>query len=157
MDNAVKLIEKLIEKKQTISTMESCTGGYLAGYITNIDNSSKVFKFGAVTYSNDFKIKLGVNEATIKEFSVYSKEVAREMAASISDYTNSDYSVGVTGQINKIDELNKVDNDNQVYVSIYDKEKECYEDFMIECPKEKRSLVKEYIVNKIIEQLIKII
>ena len=58
--------------------MESCTGGGMANAITNIAGSSDVLKFSAVTYSNEFKIKMGVNKSTIDKFSVYSMEVARE-------------------------------------------------------------------------------
>ena len=48
-----ELVNKLIKLNKTISTMESCTGGFLANSIINIEGSSKVFKFGAVTYSNE--------------------------------------------------------------------------------------------------------
>ena len=50
-----KIIEILKEKNQTISCMESCTGGMLASQITNIDGSSDIFKLGLVTYSNNWK------------------------------------------------------------------------------------------------------
>ena len=56
------IIEKLIDKNKTISVMESCTGGKICDSITNITGSSKVFKFGAVTYSDEYKIKLGVKK-----------------------------------------------------------------------------------------------
>ena len=55
-----KTIKKLIELKKTISTMESCSGGALANAITNIPDSSKIFSFGAVTYSNEYKIKRSI-------------------------------------------------------------------------------------------------
>ena len=60
MEVLKEIVNKLIEKHMTISTMESCTGGSLAGAITNIEGASEVFKYGAVTYSNEFKIKIGV-------------------------------------------------------------------------------------------------
>ena len=85
------VINKLIEKNKTISTMESCTGGYIANAITNIEGASTIFKFGAVTYSNEYKIKMGVSKETIDKYSVYSIETAREMAYNISKFTNSDY------------------------------------------------------------------
>ena len=50
-----EVIKLLTEKNKTISTMESCTGGGIANAITNIEGSSEVFKFGAVTYSNENK------------------------------------------------------------------------------------------------------
>ena len=54
------VVNKLINLNLTISTMESCTGGFLASSITDIPDASKVFSFGAVTYSNDFKEKFGI-------------------------------------------------------------------------------------------------
>ena len=55
------VVNLLIEKKKTIATMESCTGGFVASSITDIDGSSNVLKFSAVTYSNEYKIKMGVS------------------------------------------------------------------------------------------------
>ena len=66
-----EVIEYLKNSDFTISTMESCTGGYIASSITNISGSSLVFKFGAVTYSNEYKIKMGVDEGIINKYSVY--------------------------------------------------------------------------------------
>lgn len=56
------VVEKLIRLGKTVSTMESCTGGYVASEITNVDGSGEVLKFSAVTYSNEFKIKMGVDK-----------------------------------------------------------------------------------------------
>jgi len=53
-----KIIEKLIKKKITISTAESCTGGLLASEIISVPNSSKIFNLGLVTYSNISKQKI---------------------------------------------------------------------------------------------------
>ena len=53
-----QLVHMLIDKNKTIATMESCTGGALANEITNVSDASKVIKFSAVTYSNEFKIKM---------------------------------------------------------------------------------------------------
>ena len=74
-----EIVEKLIKLNKTISTMESCTGGSLAGSITNIPGASEIFKYGAVTYSNEFKIKMGVNKDVIDKYSVYSENTANEM------------------------------------------------------------------------------
>ena len=103
MDNFEILVNKLIINNETISTMESCTGGALVSEITNVSDSSKVIKFSAVTYSNEFKIKMGVSEDVIDTYSVYSIETAREMSKNISDFTNSDFSVGITGKLNRFD------------------------------------------------------
>ena len=102
------IVDELILSNKTISTMESCTGGFVASSITNISGSSKVFKFGAVTYSNEYKIRMGVNEDVINEYSVYSIETAKEMSKKISDFTNSDYVLVLNVNINKLDQNNKV-------------------------------------------------
>ena len=76
-----EIVELLKEKNKTISTMESCTGGFIASSITDVEGSSEILKFSAVTYSNEYKIKMGVKKETIDEYSVYSIEVAKEMKA----------------------------------------------------------------------------
>ena len=73
-------IEKLKQKNKTISTLESCTGGGVAIVITNLVGASVVLKFSAVTYSNEYKIKMGVSKDVINKYSVYSIETAREMS-----------------------------------------------------------------------------
>ena len=120
------IVNKLIKVKKTISTMESCTGGAVANAITNIEGASAVLKFSAVTYSNEYKIKMGVNKETIEKYTVYSIEVAKEMSKAISTFTASDYGIGVTGQINRTDPNNVKDDCNLIYISIYDKQNDNY-------------------------------
>ena len=93
------IVAYLKKKKLTISVMESCTGGYIANQITNIEGASEVFSFGAVTYSNQYKIEFGVKKETIEKYSVYSIETVKEMAKSISNYTGSSYGIGVSGNL----------------------------------------------------------
>ena len=62
-----RIVEKLCKLSKTISTMESCTGGSLSNAITNIEGASEVFKYGAITYSNEFKIKMGVSKDIIDQ------------------------------------------------------------------------------------------
>ena len=83
-----QIIDLLKEKNKTISTMESCTGGGVANAITNIEGASEVLRYSAVTYSNEYKIKMGVDEKVIDKYSVYSMETAIEMAKNISNRTN---------------------------------------------------------------------
>lgn len=120
MINMESIIKYLNKNNKYISTMESASGGYLASSITNISGSSLVFKFGAVTYSNEFKIKMGVSKEIIDEYSVYSLETAKNMSLKISEFTNSDYGVGVTGKINSPDPNNDYGDDSTIYLSIYD-------------------------------------
>ena len=145
-----ELVNKLIKLNKTISTMESCTGGFLANSITNIEGSSKVFKFGAVTYSNEYKIKIGVDSNIIDKYTVYSIETAIEMSKAISIYANSNYGVGITGKLNKQDNNNPFGSNNIVFVSIYDKEKDHAYTMTIEDLLGSRIDMKRQIVDKIL-------
>ena len=152
-----EVIKLLTEKNKTIATMESCTGGGVANAITNIEGASDVLKFSAVTYSNEYKIKLGVSSDTIDKYSVYSMEVAREMALNISKFANSNYGVGITGKLNRVDKNNPYGSDNVTFVSIYDKDNDNYYDFTVKATESTRALNKELIINKIIDKLLEVI
>ena len=67
---------------------------------------------------------MGVNADIIDKYSVYSMEVADEMSKCISKFASSNYGIGVTGKLNRIDKHNLFGQDNIVYISIYDKDKE---------------------------------
>ena len=123
-----KIISKLKDNNKTISTMESCTGGALASLITDISGASAVFKYGAVTYSNEYKIKMGVSSEVIEKYSVYSMETAREMARAISNFTASDFGIGITGKLGEVDPNNLSGDNNRVFICIYDKENGNYID-----------------------------
>ena len=90
-----KLIKKLILDKMTIGVMESCTGGAIADSITNIPGVSAIFIGGKVTYSEKSKIEAGVDSKVIDRYSVFSEEVALEMAKKIE----GDIGIGVTGNL----------------------------------------------------------
>lgn len=151
------LVEKLLDANKTISSMESCTGGCFANSLTDISGASDVFKFGAVTYSNEFKIKLGVNSETINKYTVYSKEVAREMAHNISIYADSNYGIGITGQLKKVDMKNPFGACNHVYICIYDRDNDQYFDKEFDVTFNARRANKIVIVNTVVEYLLKII
>lgn len=119
-----KIVERLTEEKMTISSMESCTGGCFCNSLTNVEGASVVFKFSAITYSNEYKIKFGVKKNTIDKYSVYSFEVADEMSYNISKYADSDIGIGITGKLNRADVNNMSGEDNVVFVSVYDKGKD---------------------------------
>ena len=97
--NLEGIVKYLIDNKLTIATMESCTGGLLASLITDVPDASSILKFSAVTYSTEFKIKMGVSKDIIDKYSVYSKETAKEMAYNIAEFSNSDLGVGITGRL----------------------------------------------------------
>jgi nicotinamide-nucleotide amidase len=82
----------------TLSTAESCTGGYVAHLITQIAGSSAVYFGGAVSYSNELKIKmLNVSASLLNEFGAVSEETVREMASGAIANFNTDYSIAITG------------------------------------------------------------
>lgn len=154
MENIVKLLKK---QNKTISTMESCTGGFLASSITDIEGASEVLKFSAVTYSNEFKIKMGVNKDIIDEYSVYSTETAMEMSKKISIFSNSNYGVGITGKLNRADINNFYGKDNIVFISIFDRDNEIYHNFEIEVTKQTREENKRFLVECIKQKLLDIL
>ena len=151
------IVNKLINSNKTISTMESCTGGLLASSLTDIEGASEVIKFSAVTYSNEFKIKMGVNEEVINTFSVYSIETAIEMSKNISKFTNSNYGVGITGKLNRADSNNLFSKDNVVYISIYDKDNDKYYNYDIEVNRDTRRENKRYVIEFIYNKLLDVI
>ena len=152
-----EVVELLIKEKKTISTMESCTGGGVINEITSVEGASEILKFSAVTYSNEFKIKMGVSEDIIDKYSVYSRETADEMSKNISLFTNSNYGIGVTGKLNRVDINNPYGEDNIVYISIYDKENNLYLNEKVEAIKATRKENKELVIEKVKELLLKLL
>ncbi len=146
-----KIIEELTKRKETIATMESCTGGGVADAITSIEGASEVLKFSAVTYSNEYKIKMGVDKKVIDKYSVYSMETAHEMALNIIKFAKADIGIGITGKLNRADQNNNFGKDNEVFISILYKDK--YYDMDINVDKKSRKENKEVIIELIIDKL----
>ncbi len=145
-----EIVELLISKGETVATMESCTGGFIANAITNIEGASNVLQFSAVTYSNEYKIKMGVSDKTIDTYSVYSEEVAKEMSYQISEYAHATYGIGVTGKMNRQDPNNKRGEENVVYFSIYDANRESYYTKKLMLPFQSREECKNLILQEIV-------
>ncbi len=143
-----KIVEKLNENKQTISFMESCTGGFLANSITNISGASNVLKVSLVTYSSEYKIKFGVDENVIKKYTVYSQKTSIEMAKNIAQFAKSNISVGITGELG-----NTLNNSPKVYYTVYFKDKNKYINKTITTTKNKRKDMKEEIAKKVFEDI----
>ncbi|MDW4547780.1 nicotinamide-nucleotide amidohydrolase family protein [Defluviimonas sp. D31] len=81
-----------------IATAESCTGGLIAGAITEVAGASDIFDRGFVTYSNAAKVAmLGVSEATLATHGAVSEAVAREMAEGALARSGATLTVAVTG------------------------------------------------------------
>ena len=92
------LFHNCLEKKLTITTAESCTGGMIASSIVSVSGSSAIFKSSVVTYSNEMKSKiLNIPLKSINENGAVSKVIAYTMAYNVLDLMNSDISIAVTG------------------------------------------------------------
>jgi len=92
------IAEMLMAKNLTIATAESCTGGMAAAKLINYPGISRVFMEGAVTYSNQSKIKrLGVKPETLEKFGAVSAETALEMAEGIAKTAGTDIGLSTTG------------------------------------------------------------
>ncbi|MEX1035627.1 MAG: CinA family protein [Sneathiella sp.] len=95
---ATDVLEKSRQKKWKLATAESCTGGLIAGSLTEIAGSSDVFDRGFITYSNVAKNRMiGVSTDTLRAHGAVSEEVAREMALGSLNAASVDITVAVTG------------------------------------------------------------
>lgn len=93
-----ELIEYCRSRQLKVATAESCTGGLVAGAITEVAGASQVFDWGVVTYSNDAKAELlGVPAMLINEHGAVSAEVATAMAEGALHRSAADLAVSVTG------------------------------------------------------------
>ena len=95
---AAELVELLKTQGKTATTVESCTGGLIAGAITSISGSSAVFEYGFVTYSNAAKTALvSVPAEHFPEYGAVSEIVARAMADGAISRSGADIALSVTG------------------------------------------------------------
>lgn len=143
IEDKLKVVLKNLKKRHWyIGIMESCTGGAVANLITNIPGVSDVFKSGLVTYSDEAKIKAGVDQKIIKTYGVYSIEVAEEMARKIE----GEVGIGVTGNL-----------PGKVYVAVRveDKIKSSYLEVksFLEDEIEARKEMKGMVVDRVLEML----
>ncbi|MBT9383847.1 CinA family protein [Pseudooceanicola sp. CBS1P-1] len=84
--------------KLHVATAESCTGGLVAGALTDVAGSSDVVLGGVVSYSNDAKMRLlGVQEATLAAHGAVSEEVAAQMALGAAQALGAEVAVSTTG------------------------------------------------------------
>lgn len=158
MEKYEKIVKRLQELNKTIATMESCTGGSVASEITNHPGASLVLRFSAVTYSNEYKIKMGVSSEVIDKYSVYSMETAIEMAKNIAKFAESDYGIGVTGKINNPDPANNFGADDKIFVAVYDRNKDTIYNIDIDAiPNVERIKNKENVISLIGDKLIEIL
>ncbi|WBU61162.1 CinA family protein [Paracoccus albus] len=98
MSVAARILEAARTRGMMIATAESCTGGLVAGALTEVPGSSDVFDRGFVTYSNAAKQQmLGVSAETLSRFGAVSEETAREMANGARTRSEAALAVAITG------------------------------------------------------------
>jgi nicotinamide-nucleotide amidase len=92
------VLQQLRQRRQTLATAESCTGGLISADLTEVPGASDVFLGGVVSYSNDVKERfLDVPHDTLVAHGAVSDEVARAMAAGVRKALKADWSIGITG------------------------------------------------------------
>jgi len=92
------VVNLLKQRKETLATAESCTGGLIATRITNVSGASEVFLAGYVTYANSAKTDvLNVDSKLIDKHGAVSKAVARAMAKGARTRAASTYGIATTG------------------------------------------------------------
>lgn len=98
-DSLEEVTGKLLKvRRKTISTAESCTGGYLSHLITSIAGSSAYYSGSIISYSNEVKQnQLGVFPKTLMKYGAVSKEVVEEMAAGARSRLKTDYALAISG------------------------------------------------------------
>jgi nicotinamide-nucleotide amidase len=153
-DESIEVVvgKLLKDKNATLATAESCTGGKIAQLITSIPGASSYFKGSVVSYATETKVSvLGLDANFIKEYSVVSAEVVREMALSVQKMMNTDYAIATTGNAGPL----KGDADvaiGTVFIAVVTPKEIVIEEFNFGQPREK---VIDRAVNKALEILYK--
>lgn len=130
-DNLETVIGRLLtDKQQTLAVAESFTGGKVSERIVSVPDASKYFKMGITAYGTDVKIKhLGIDEQLINKYSVYSQDIAIQMAQKIREISSCDWGIGTTGlagttdYIHKTDEKEEIIRAGTIFVAVASKDK----------------------------------
>jgi nicotinamide-nucleotide amidase len=95
---ASALVGELLAAGKTLTTAESCTGGWVAKAVTDVPGSSGCFAYGIVSYSDDAKQNLlGVTAATLREHGAVSEPAVRQMATGALSLSSADVAVAISG------------------------------------------------------------
>ena len=150
-----KLHKRLINKKTTISVAESCTGGLLSTKLTKLSGSSKYFKMGLITYSNNAKINiLKVKKNIIDNHGAVSQECCKSMVENLSKLSKSKINISITGVAGP-EGGTKYKPVGLVFIGIKKGNKILITKNLF--GKKKRSIIQNNTVEKCINSLIKII
>jgi len=140
----------LIRQNKTIATAESCTGGKIAQVLSSVAGASKYFKGGIISYATESKTDLlGISEELIKEHSVVSAEVVKQMALKAKNLLKADYLIATTGNAGptKGDSQAEI---GTVFIALATPDNIIVEEFNFGQPREK---VIDRAVNKSLEML----
>ena len=151
-----RIVRRLIEKKQRIATMESCTGGLLASLLTDTEGASAIFRGSFVAYSNEVKVAEGVPAEIIDTYGVYSQQTADAMASVCRAAFEADFGVGITGSFGNVDPANADSVPGEVYFSI----EHANGTARVHCtvpPQPSRLDYKLYMANLVADQLLELI
>jgi nicotinamide-nucleotide amidase len=92
------VVRSLTERRETVATAESCTGGYVANRLTNVPGASAVFGAGYVTYANEAKVaSLGVDPRLIEQHGAVSEPVCGQMAEGALRVSGATHALATTG------------------------------------------------------------
>ncbi len=138
-DDSIEVVlgRLMTEKRLTISTVESCTGGKIAATLSAVPGASKYFRGSVVSYATQAKIDvLDIDENLIIKHGVVSSEVASEMAKSIQIMMNSDYAIATTGNAGPTKESGGAEL-GTVFIGIATPDEVFVEEFNFGQPREK--------------------
>jgi nicotinamide-nucleotide amidase len=140
----------LTQQKQTIATAESCTGGKISSVLSSVAGASNYFKGSIVSYATEAKINvLHISETLLKEHSVVSAEVAKEMALQAKTIFKTDYAIATTGNAGPTQGDSDAEIGN-VFIAIATPKSVVIEEFNFGQPREK---VIARTLNKSLEML----
>lgn len=152
-----KVVKKLISTNITISTMESCTSGLIASMITDTEGASAIFPGAYVTYLNETKVLVGVNEEVIRQYGVYSRECAQAMAETVKKNLHTDIGIGITGTTGNLDSNNADSIQGKVFFCIIIQDNVKIFEFDADVSGMSRHQIKQLYADKVFEELYKLL
>lgn len=121
-----EIADSITEQKSKLAIAESCTGGLISSYFTDISGASNYIENCFVVYSESAKTKiLGVKPETLEEYGVISEQVALEMLEGLNAHHGADYAISTTGILGPSDIIFKENRlpKGLVYIGILTPEK----------------------------------
>jgi PncC family amidohydrolase len=152
MEELVEISNYLKQAGKTLSIAESCTGGLISSYFTDISGASNFILKNFVTYAESAKVEfLGVSTKTLEEFGVISENVALEMAKGLVNKQGADFGISTTGILgpDDIEFKGKILPKGLVFIGVASKDK--IKVFKYISKKETRVEVKKDIVETAIK------